>query len=135
MENKSTLFFGMIGIIIIFLFLLSDLSKQPENGQKICISIESLSDGSSQEGKVWNIECLCPLQNKNLTFLYKIVKIFVVTILLANLFHMNKVLFLQGKGRIYACFKACVFYPAHFLCEWLIQQKGDGKKRSLSVNH
>lgn len=129
MKNKASLFFGIIAMIIIFLFFLSDLSKQPENGPEVCISIESLSDKSSQEENVWNMEYFCPSQGKNLTIVVKIVKIFVVTILLTNLFHMNKFLFLHGKGRVFVCFKSCMFYPAHFLCELFIRQKSDGKKR------
>ena len=129
MKNKASLFFEITGIVIFFLFFLSDLSKQPENGPEVCISIESLSDASCQEEKVWNMEYLCLPQEKNLTITVKIVKIFVVTILLINFFQMNKFLFLHGKGRVFVCFKSCMFYPAHFLCELFIRQKSDGKKR------
>lgn len=129
MENKGSLFFGISSVIIIFLFFLPDLFKQPENGAEFCISVESLTDVSGQEEKVWSMESLCPVQKDNLMIVYKLIKIFVATILLTILFHMSKVLFLQGKGRIFVCFKSCMFYPAHFLFELFILQKSDGKKR------
>ena len=43
-----------------------------------------------------------------------------------NLFHLNGVLFLQGKGRIFVCFKSCVFYPAHFLVLAAIRELMEG---------
>ena len=36
MENKGSLFFGISSVIIIFLFFLPDLFKQPEKGASLC---------------------------------------------------------------------------------------------------
>lgn len=140
MENKEKMFFAIFCITILFLFLLPVFVMQSEKEQKNGlfadrIFAEALSDQESQREMAWDIECLYPLQKKSMAVMGKFVRLFVVTILFINLFHLNCVLFLQGKGRVFACFKACVFYPAQFLCEWFIQQKGDGKKRIPCLNN
>lgn len=133
MKNKYKLFFVITCIFV--LFLLSGKFVLYETWQNMNVSydlnIEHSVMDAEQEQNSWNMECLCALQKKGLsiTAIEKIVRLIAATIVLENLFHMNQVLFLQGKGRVFVCFKSCVFYPAHFLCELFIRQKSDGKKR------
>lgn len=134
MENRHRLLFGIIGIwILLFLLSVKYELRETEGVADTCSYLtkaeSSLDNG--QEINNRNFVYLCPLRKKTVSVkdMEKIVRLMAVTLVFANLFHMNGVLFLQGKGRVFVCFKSCVFYPAHFLCELFIRQKSDGKKR------
>ena len=89
------------------------------------------SSADGQEENNWNTVYFCTLQKRGMSSstMKNIAGLMAVTFVLNNLFHLTGVLFLQGKGRVFVCFKSCVYYPAHFLCELFIRQKSDGKKR------
>lgn len=133
MQNKYKLLLGIIGIVVLF-FLSAQLGLY-ETYQSPSVlsdwSEEYLSIDKEQEQNSFNTDFVYLLQKRELFLkaVGKIARLTAVLVFFVNLFHLNYVLFLQGKGRIFVCFKSCVFYPAHFLCELFIRQKSDGKKR------
>lgn len=133
MQNKYKLLLGIIGIVVLF-FLSAKLGLY-ETYQSPSVlsdwSEEYLSIDKEQEQNSFNTDFVYLLQKRELFLkaVGKIARLTAVLVFFVNLFHLNYVLFLQGKGRIFVCFKSCVFYPAHFLCELFIRQKSDGKKR------
>lgn len=133
MQNKYKLLFVIIGIAVLFLLSaklgLSETQQSP--GVLSDWKEEELSIDRGQEQSSFHTDCVYPLPKKDLSLkaVEKVARLTAVLFFFINLFHLNGVLFLQGKGRIFVCFKSCVFYPAHFLCELFIRQKSDGKKR------
>lgn len=67
---------------------------------------------------------------KLIRHLREVSRIWMTAVFLESLFLMSAALFLQGRGRLFACFRACSFYLAQFLCKLVIQQREDGKKWS-----
>lgn len=133
MQNKYKLLLGIIGIVVLF-FLSAKLGLY-ETYQSPSVlsdwSEEYLSIDKGQEQSSFHTDCTYPLSKRDLSLkaVEKVARLTAVLFFFVNLFHLNGVLFLQGKGGIFVCFKSCVFYPAHFLCELFIRQKSDGKKR------
>ncbi len=135
MENKYKWLSGIIGIVVMLFFpLLGRFELQGaeiKSKELVCSGEAELSIDDGQEENNWNTVYFCTLQKRGMSssFIENIARLMAVTFVLSNLFHLTGVLFLQGKGRVFVCFKSCVFYPAHFLCELFIRQKSDGKKR------
>lgn len=133
MQNKYKLLFVIIGIAVLFLFSVNPglYEKQQSTSAISNWKEDDLSIDKGQEQSSFYADCAYPLQKRDLSLksVEKVARLTAVLFFFINLFHLNGVLFWQGKGRVFVCFKSCVFYPAHFLCELFIRQKSDGKKR------